>query len=152
MSSNYPGTTVEFVKGYLSLGDEKIEVVDLPGTYSLDPTSSAEEVAVSLLKEYAKDEIAVVNILDSNNLERNLLLTLQLIEEGFPTIRGWLLIGATLVLGMWWSLAIDAVLKPAIVVVIYGWLAWLMLKPERWCALADAGQPDSASVKLQPAR
>ena len=86
MSSNYPGTTVEFIKGYLSLGDEKIEVVDLPGTYSLEPTSSAEEVAVSLLKEYAKDEIAVVNILDSTNLERNLLLTLQLIEDGFPTI------------------------------------------------------------------
>lgn len=86
ISSNYPGTTVEFVKGYLILGDEKTEVVDLPGTYSLDPTSSAEEVAVSLLKEYAKDEIAVVNIIDSTNLERNLLLTLQLIEEGFPTI------------------------------------------------------------------
>jgi ferrous iron transport protein B len=86
MSSNYPGTTVEFVKGYLSLGDEKIEVVDLPGTYSLDPTSSAEEVAVSLLKEHPKDEIVVVNIIDSTNLERNLLLTLQLIEGGFPTI------------------------------------------------------------------
>ncbi|MFH1189839.1 MAG: ferrous iron transporter B [Candidatus Omnitrophota bacterium] len=86
MSSNYPGTTVEFIKGYLSIGDEEIEIVDLPGTYSLDPTSSAEEVAVSLLKEYAKDEIVVINILDSTNLERNLLLTLQLIEKGFPTI------------------------------------------------------------------
>jgi len=86
ISSNYPGTTVEFIKGYLSLGDKKIEVVDLPGTYSLGPTSSAEEVAVSLLKEYPRNEIAVINILDSTNLERNLLLTLQLIEEGFPTI------------------------------------------------------------------
>ena len=86
ISSNYPGTTIEFCKGYLSLGGEKIEVVDLPGTYSLEPTSKAEKVAVSLLKEYSKDEIAVVNILDSTNLERNLLLTLQLIEEGFPTI------------------------------------------------------------------
>ena len=86
MSSNYPGTTVEISKGYLRLGDEEIEVVDLPGTYSLDPTSSAEKVAVSLLNEYPKSEIAVVNILDSTNLERNLLLTLQLIEEGFPTI------------------------------------------------------------------
>lgn len=86
MSSNYPGTTVEFIKGYLSLGNEKIEVIDLPGTYSLDPTSGAEEVAISLLKEYPKDEIAVINILDSTNLERNLLLTLQLIEDGLPTI------------------------------------------------------------------
>jgi hypothetical protein len=65
--------------------------------------------------------------------------------------RGWLLIVAALVLGMWWSLQIDAVLKPAIVVVIYGWLAWLMAKPERWCALADAGGPDSASLKLRSA-
>jgi ferrous iron transport protein B len=86
ISSNYPGTTVEFSKGYLRLGDEKIEVADLPGTYSLEPTSSAEEVVISLLKEHPKNEIAVINILDSTNLERNLLLTLQLIEEGFPTI------------------------------------------------------------------
>jgi ferrous iron transport protein B len=87
ISSNYPGTTIEISKGYLKLGDKKIEVVDLPGTYSLEPTSRAEEVAVTLLKEqHPKGEIAVVNILDSTNLERNLLLTLQLIEEGFPTI------------------------------------------------------------------
>ena len=86
ISSNYPGTTVEISKGYLWLGDEKIEVVDLPGTYSLESTSQAEEVAVSLLKEYARNEIAIINILDSTNLERNLLLTLQLIEKGFPVI------------------------------------------------------------------
>jgi len=86
ISSNYPGTTVEFIKGYLNLEDEKIEVIDLPGTYSLEPSSSAEQVAVSLLQEYPKNEIAVINILDSTNLERNLLLTLQLIEEGYPTI------------------------------------------------------------------
>ena len=86
ISSNYPGTTVEIAKGYLLLDDRKIEVVDLPGTYSLDPTSKAEEVAVSLLKELPKEKIAVVNIIDSTNLERNLLLTLQLIEEGFPVV------------------------------------------------------------------
>jgi len=86
ISSNYPGTTVEFSRGYLSLGDKKIEVVDLPGTYSLEPTSKAEEAAVSLLKECSREEIAVVNVLDSTNLERNLLLTLQLIEQGFPVI------------------------------------------------------------------
>ena len=86
ISSNYPGTTVEISKGYLRLGDEKVEIVDLPGTYSLEATSSAEEVAVSLLKEHPKGEIAVINILDSTNLERNLLLTLQLVEDGFPVI------------------------------------------------------------------
>jgi len=86
ISSNYPGTTVEIAKGYLLLDNDKIQVVDLPGTYSLEPTSSAEEVAVSLLNELSKEEIAVINIIDSTNLERNLLLTLQLIEEGFPII------------------------------------------------------------------
>ena len=86
ISSNYPGTTVGITKGYLSLGEEKIEVVDLPGTYSLEPTSKAEEVAVSLLNELPKQEIVIINIIDSTNLERNLFLTLQLIEEGYPVI------------------------------------------------------------------
>jgi len=86
MSSNYPGTTVEISKGYLRLGEERVEVVDLPGTYSLDPNSSAEKVAVSLLNEYPRNEIVVINILDATNLERNLLLTLQLIEAGYPVI------------------------------------------------------------------
>lgn len=86
ISSNYPGTTVEISKGYLQLDTSRIEIVDLPGTYSLEPTSNAEKVAVSLLKEHPKNEIAVINILDSTNLERNLLLTLGLIEEGYPVI------------------------------------------------------------------
>lgn len=86
MSSNYPGTTVEIMRGFLQIGDEKVEVVDLPGTYSFEPTCRAEEVAVSLLKELPKSDIAVINILDATNLERNLHLTLQLIEEGFPVI------------------------------------------------------------------
>jgi len=86
ISSNYPGTTVEITSGYLNIGEEKIEVVDLPGTYSLEPASRAEEAAVSLLKEYPKDEIVVINTIDSTNLERNLYLTLQLLEEGFPVV------------------------------------------------------------------
>ncbi|HOX54324.1 MAG TPA: ferrous iron transporter B [Candidatus Omnitrophota bacterium] len=86
ISSNYPGTTVEISKGYLRLGEERVEVVDLPGTYLLEPSSEAERVAVSLLKEYPKNEMAVINIIDATNLERNLLLTLQLIEEGYTVI------------------------------------------------------------------
>lgn len=86
VSSNYPGTTVEISRGSLQHGDKDIEVVDLPGTYSLEPTSGAEETAVSLLNELPKEEIAVVNVLDSTNLERNLSLTLQLIEKGFPVV------------------------------------------------------------------
>ncbi|MFH1641125.1 MAG: ferrous iron transporter B [Candidatus Omnitrophota bacterium] len=86
ISSNYPGTTVEISKGYFKIDKEVIEVVDLPGTYSLEPSSKAEEVAVSLLKEYPKEESAVINILDATNLERNLFLTLQLVEEGYMVI------------------------------------------------------------------
>ncbi|MFA5437517.1 MAG: FeoB small GTPase domain-containing protein, partial [Candidatus Omnitrophota bacterium] len=86
ISSNYPGSTVGFTEGFLQLGDNKVEVIDLPGLYSLDPSSGAEKVAVSLLNEHPKDEILVVNIIDSTNLERNLLLTLQLIEGGYPVV------------------------------------------------------------------
>lgn len=86
ISSNYPGTTIGITKGYLKIGEEKLEVIDLPGAYSLEASSQAEEVAVTLLKEYPKEEIAVINILDATNLERNLFLTLQLIEEGYPVI------------------------------------------------------------------
>ncbi|MCM8826898.1 MAG: ferrous iron transporter B [Candidatus Omnitrophica bacterium] len=86
IASNYPGTTVEFLKGYLKINNEKIEVWDLPGIYSLQPTSSAEEVTVSLLKQASKDQTLVINVIDSTNLERNLMLTLQLIEEGFSVI------------------------------------------------------------------
>ena len=84
VSSNYPGTTVEISRGYLKIGDDRVEVIDLPGTYSLQPSSKAEEVAVSLLKESQRQDIAVVNVIDATNLERNLFLTLQLVEEGYP--------------------------------------------------------------------
>jgi len=86
ISSNYPGTTVGITRGYLKFGGQSIEVVDLPGTYSLQPASKAEEVAVSLLKELPKQESVVINILDATNLERNLFLTLQLIEQGYAVI------------------------------------------------------------------
>jgi ferrous iron transport protein B len=86
VSSNYPGSTVEFNEGFLQLGNERIEVLDLPGLYSLEPSSEAEKVAVSLLKQHPKDETVVINIIDSTNLERNLLLTLQLIEEGYSVV------------------------------------------------------------------
>lgn len=82
IASNYAGTTVEFTKGYLKVGEEKFEVIDVPGTYSLEPTSKAEEVAVELLKEGD----VILNILDSTNLERNLNLTLQLIKRNVPML------------------------------------------------------------------
>ncbi|MFH1889194.1 MAG: ferrous iron transporter B [Candidatus Omnitrophota bacterium] len=86
ISSNYPGTTIEITKGYLKTDGERVEVLDLPGAYSLEPSSKAEEVAVTLLKDSPKDEIAVISIVDATNLERNLYLALQLIEDGYPVI------------------------------------------------------------------
>jgi len=50
---------------------------------------------------------------------------------------GWLLIAAALILGFAWDLAADAILKPAIVVAIYAWLAWLMVVPGRWRKIVE---------------
>jgi len=82
IASNYPGTTVGFTKGYLKLGEEQVELIDVPGNYTLEPGSKAEEVAVEMLKEGD----LVINVVDATNLERNLNLTLQLLERQTPVI------------------------------------------------------------------
>src|SRR4030042_4702524 len=82
IASNYPGTTVEFTKGYVKMNGERVEVIDVPGTYTLEPTNKAEEVAVDLLK----DGDVIINVIDATNLERNLNLTLQLLEQTLPVI------------------------------------------------------------------
>jgi len=82
IASNYPGTTVGFTKGYLKLGEEQAELIDVPGNYTLEPGSKAEEVAVEMLK----DGDLVINVVDATNLERNLNLTLQLLERQTPVI------------------------------------------------------------------
>jgi len=108
-TSNYPGTTVTYTTGTLTVmrknsictsckaggcdgclaqKREKIEVVDVPGTYRLDPECAAEQVACRILPEGDM----IVNVVDATNLERNLNLTLQLLELGKPVI---------VVLNMW---------------------------------------------------
>jgi len=82
IASNYPGTTVGYTQGSMKLGEETAEVVDVPGTYTLEPTSEAEEIALKMLN--AGD--IVINVVDATNLERNLNLTLQLLEKGIPVI------------------------------------------------------------------
>ncbi|TSA28379.1 ferrous iron transporter B [bacterium] len=87
IASNYPGTTVGFTKGFLRHDGMRIEIIDVPGTYTLDPTSRAEEVAVQMLDDIKDDEQAIVlNVVDATNLERNLNLTLQLIQRNIPII------------------------------------------------------------------
>jgi ferrous iron transport protein B len=82
MSSNYPGTTVGYTEGHMKVGDEMADVIDVPGTYTLDPTCEAEEVALHMLE--LGD--VVVNVVDATNLERNLYLTLQLLEREIPVV------------------------------------------------------------------
>ncbi len=82
MISNYPGTTIEFKKGKMKLDDHLAEVIDVPGTYTLEATSKAEEVAVNMLGEGD----LVIDVVDATNLERNLYLTLQLLEQNIPLI------------------------------------------------------------------
>ncbi len=82
IASNYPGTTVGFTKGYLKLGEEKAELIDVPGSYTLEPTCKAEEVACDMLK----DGDLIINVLDATNLERHLYLTLQLLAHKKPII------------------------------------------------------------------
>ncbi len=80
--SNYPGTTVEFTKGRMKLSGEVAEVIDVPGTYTLGPTTPAEQVATDMMTEGD----VIINVVDATNLERNLNLTLQLLNSGKPVI------------------------------------------------------------------
>ena len=82
ISSNYPGTTVSYTSGFMKTGDETSEVIDVPGTYTLEPTSEAEEIALDMLKSGD----VVINVVDATNLERNLYLTLQLLERNIPLV------------------------------------------------------------------
>jgi len=82
ISSNYPGTTVTYTSGFMKLGNQRAEVIDVPGTYTLEPTCEAEEIAAKMLNSGD----VVINIVNAVNLERNLYLTLQLLEKNIPVV------------------------------------------------------------------
>lgn len=82
--SNYPGTTVTLTKGIVKAKGKKIEVVDLPGIYSLGGSNEDEEVTKKFLIQEKPD--VIVNVLDASRLERNLFLTLQLLELDIPMV------------------------------------------------------------------
>ena len=84
ISSNYPGTTVEFAEGKAKFMGSTITVIDLPGTYSLAGNTDDERVATNLLFERRPD--TVVAVLDSTRLERNLVLLFELIESGYHVV------------------------------------------------------------------
>jgi ferrous iron transport protein B len=85
VSSNYPGTTVEFTKGTMRVEGRKAEVIDVPGTYTLEATSRAEAVAVKMLDEMDEGDV-IIDVVDATNLERSLNLTLQLLARRKPLI------------------------------------------------------------------
>jgi ferrous iron transport protein B len=81
---NWPGVTVEKKEASFEHEGRAIRLVDLPGTYSLSPWSQEELVARDYLSRERPD--VVVNVVDATNLERNLYLTVQLLELGVPVV------------------------------------------------------------------
>ncbi len=83
-TGNWPGVTVERKEGALELDGRAVRVIDLPGIYSLDASSLDELVTRDYL--LSRDADVIVNVLDAGNLERNLYLTVQLLEMGMPIV------------------------------------------------------------------
>lgn len=81
---NWPGVTVEKKEGKLEHNNNSIIAVDLPGTYSLSPYSLEEMIARNYMVDESPD--VVINIVDASNIERNLYLSMQLIELGKPVV------------------------------------------------------------------
>ena len=81
---NWPGKTVELAEGTLVFEGATIRIVDMPGTYSLSSYSEEELVTRDFLLSSAAD--VIINVVDATALERNLYLTLQLLEMGLPII------------------------------------------------------------------
>jgi len=82
--SNYPGTSVEITSASTKIGAQNIIIYDTPGIYSLLSPGKEPEAVRELLE---KEEVSlIVNIVDATNLDRNLFLTLELIEMGLPVV------------------------------------------------------------------
>jgi ferrous iron transport protein B len=82
ITSNYPGTTVDFSRGKMRLEGQVIHIIDAPGVYSLVPSSRAEEVAATI---FGQADL-IINVVDATHLERNLFLTLEILETKKPVI------------------------------------------------------------------
>ena len=85
---NWAGVTVERKEGHFSTTDNLVTLVDLPGTYSLTTISSQTSLDEQIACHYilSGDADLLINVVDASNLERNLYLTLQLLELGIPCI------------------------------------------------------------------
>lgn len=84
ITSNYPGTTVEFTEGLMHIEHEDVQVIDVPGTYTLEPINKAEEVAVKMLDEFFATEVyTLYKIVEKEEI--NSLVTKMVIEAPFVT-------------------------------------------------------------------
>ncbi|MBU0532868.1 ferrous iron transport protein B [Candidatus Micrarchaeota archaeon] len=81
---NWPGKTVEKAEGTLNFKGKKIDIVDLPGIYSLSTFSIEELISRDYIAKEKPD--VVINVVDASVLERNLFFTLQLLELGSPVV------------------------------------------------------------------
>ncbi len=81
---NWPGVTVDKKVGYVRHQDRAISIVDLPGTYSVNARSPEEKIVIDYLMNTKLD--LVMDVVDSSNIERNLFLTVQLLEKGIPLL------------------------------------------------------------------
>ena len=83
-TGNWPGKTVEKKEGEIEHDGKRINIVDLPGTYSLTAYSPEEIVARDYIIQERPD--VVINVVDATNLERNLYLTVQILELDVPVV------------------------------------------------------------------
>ena len=77
---NWPGKTVEKAEGHYNYNNNRVDVIDLPGNYALSAHSIEEIVSRDFIVD--EDSDVIVNIIDASNLERNLYLTVQMMELG----------------------------------------------------------------------
>lgn len=82
VTANYAGTTVNLVTGKFRYEDSYYELIDAPGIYSLERFSKVDETTLHLIR----NSDVIINIIDATNLERNLNLTLQLLQTGKPVV------------------------------------------------------------------
>ncbi|MBM3310474.1 MAG: ferrous iron transport protein B [Candidatus Aminicenantes bacterium] len=83
-STNFPGSTVQHAHSRVAVGGKTLNIIDLPGAYSLSPSDPAEKVALTHLFEEEAD--VLVNVVDASILGRSLELTLELLETGRPMV------------------------------------------------------------------
>ncbi|MDJ0510139.1 MAG: FeoB small GTPase domain-containing protein [Crocosphaera sp.] len=97
--SNYPGTTLEVYRNFLTISGKTVTLIDTPGMYSLTPMTEEENFSRHLLFEENLD--LVIHVIDAKNVSRMLNLTFQLIETQVPIVLAVNMIDEAEKLGIW---------------------------------------------------